>query len=149
MKHFNRNKFRSTFKQAMCAITMVISTLPLVAKAETWLHLANAADNTSLFVDVESIRIESIALKDNQRTKMVIGRFRLVGSDNIPPVIAAISAEECLKRQSGVIVNILDQDQYVVYNWSSNQRRMYDLEGQFLCNYLIGFSSKTPAKQKM
>lgn len=139
---------------------LVILMASIPAYAENWQMLADSQDGQRLIVDVDSANIDKYT--KNVKTKEVGIRVRasmMYIDPNVQtrPFISAIDGDDCIYRQAGSIVNVFDKKTVDTYFWSMQGTKMYDTQGQWLCNFLVTAveyhdsveKSKPKSKQKI
>jgi len=130
-------------KFVLFVILVLFST---VTHAENWQMLTESADGTRLIVDVDSVKISKYSeTNDNLAAH---AKMKYIGVTNEPLVfLSFIDVEDCLVRGSGKITNIIGTDTNV-YFWTSDRKRMYDIQGQYLCLVVLEVIENINKKEK-
>lgn len=119
------------------------------AIAESWIDIASAVNGEKLIASVESIDVEKYTNSEGKEGYLASAIMRYVGKDYIAPFLAAIDVEECLTKNSGVLIVALPDNTTKKYFWSDG-KMMYDAQGQFLCGYVKEkYQQRKPAKPKI
>lgn len=108
------------------------------AIAANWQPITDSELGTKLMVNMDSIRIDKYSKGKDQNGARIYAIMSYTKDKNETSFASIIDAHECLEKNSGILLNIYNDGTKGSFYWSSEGALMYDAQGQWLCDYLIG-----------